>query len=75
MAWGNVVRLRLARFGRKNLPFYRIFAANSRGAKRDGKHLEILGTYDPIANKVRHAPGGGWCGVRVGGGGMLRRLR
>ena len=43
----GVVRLRLQRLGRRHRPFYRIVAADSR-SKRDGKHLEILGTYDPI---------------------------
>lgn len=38
-----VVRLRLARWGRKDLPFYRIVAADAR-APRDGKHLEIVRT-------------------------------
>jgi len=42
-----VVRIRLARFGRKNMPFYRIFVADSR-APRDGKHLEVVGHYDPL---------------------------
>ncbi len=41
------IRLRLTRGGRKKRPFYRIVAANSE-AKRDGKFLEILGTYDPL---------------------------
>mmetsp|Transcript_994 Transcript_994/g.1095 ORF Transcript_994/g.1095 Transcript_994/m.1095 type:complete len:107 (+) Transcript_994:216-536(+) len=45
-----VVRIRLQRFGHKNLPFYRIVVANSR-SKRDGKFLENVGTYNPIANK------------------------
>jgi small subunit ribosomal protein S16 len=40
-----VVRLRLARWGRKDLPFYRIVAADSR-APRDGKHLEIVSYED-----------------------------
>ena len=31
---------------RKNRPFYRLAAADSR-ASRDGRTLEILGTYDP----------------------------
>ena len=49
-----VVRLRLQRLGMKALPFYRIVAADAR-SKRDGKHIENLGTYvhvfivDPIA--------------------------
>jgi ribosomal protein S16 len=41
------VRIRLARFGRKNLPFYRIFVADSR-SPRDGRHLEVVGHFDPI---------------------------
>ena len=45
-----VVRLRLQRFGRTHSPFYRMVAANST-APRDGKFLEIVGTYNPIANK------------------------
>ena len=40
------VKLRLQRFGRKSLPFYRIVAATSR-SPRDGKFLEILGLYHP----------------------------
>ena len=41
------VRIRLARMGTKNKPFYRLVAANSE-APRDGKFLEILGYYDPM---------------------------
>jgi small subunit ribosomal protein S16 len=44
------VRLRLQRFGRTHSPFYRIVAANNK-APRDGKFLEIVGTYNPIANR------------------------
>jgi len=44
-----VVRLRLQRFGRKHLPFYRMVAAEAK-APRDGKFLEIVGTYNPVAN-------------------------
>lgn len=46
-----VVRLRLQRFGRTHRPFYRLVAANQR-APRDGKFLEILGAYNPIANRA-----------------------
>ncbi|BBN07674.1 small subunit ribosomal protein S16 [Marchantia polymorpha subsp. ruderalis] len=46
----GLVRLRLARFGRRNLPFYRITAADSR-APRDGKHLEVVGHYNPMPGK------------------------
>lgn len=41
------VRIRLARLGRKKRPFYRIVVASSE-AKRDGKFLEVVGTYDPM---------------------------
>eukprot|EP00605_Chrysophyceae_sp_TOSAG23-4_P001675 GSChrysophyteH1.ASY1.ANO1.1841.1 assembled CDS len=45
-----VVRIRLQRFGRKHLPFYRIVVADSR-APRDGKFIENVGTYNPIPDK------------------------
>ena len=40
------VRIRLQRHGKKGKPFYWIVAADSR-AKRDGRYLEKLGTYNP----------------------------
>jgi small subunit ribosomal protein S16 len=40
------VKIRLARYGAKKKPFYRVVASDSRFA-RDGRFLEILGTYDP----------------------------
>ncbi len=40
------VRLRLTRVGKKKQPSYRIVAADSR-SPRDGRYLEIVGTYDP----------------------------
>ena len=46
-----VVRIRLARFGCRNRPFYRLMAADSR-SRRDGKHLEVLGYYDPLPGTV-----------------------
>jgi small subunit ribosomal protein S16 len=41
------VKIRLTRLGRKKVPFYRIIVADIE-AKRDGKFLDILGTYDPL---------------------------
>jgi len=41
------VRIRLTRKGRKKQPFYRIIVADSQ-APRDGKFLDIIGTYDPM---------------------------
>ena len=43
------VTIRLARFGGKHKPFYRIVVADSR-APRDGKFIEKIGTYDPNQN-------------------------
>jgi len=40
------VSIRLRREGSKNRPYYRVVVADSRGP-RDGKFIEILGTYDP----------------------------
>ena len=42
------VKLRLTRFGMKKRPFYRIVAIDSH-APRNGRYLELLGTYDPIS--------------------------
>jgi len=41
------VKIRLTRLGRKKLPYYRIIVADVE-AKRDGKFLDIVGTYDPL---------------------------
>ena len=43
------VKIRLQRHGKKGKPFYWIVAADAR-AKRDGKYLEKLGTYNPNLN-------------------------
>ncbi len=45
------VRIRLTRLGRKKKPFYRIIVADSESS-RDGKFLDILGTYDPLQDPV-----------------------
>jgi len=43
------VKIRLQRHGKKGKPFYWVVAADAR-AKRDGKYLEKLGTYNPNTN-------------------------
>jgi len=43
------VKLRLQRHGKKGKPFYWLVAADAR-AKRDGRYLEKLGTYNPNTN-------------------------
>lgn len=44
--------IRLSRQGSKKRPFYRVVTAE-KSSPRDGRFIEILGTYDPRAKKVR----------------------
>ena len=41
------VKIRLARHGRRNAPYYRMVVADSR-FPRDGRFIEILGFYQPL---------------------------
>ena len=43
------VKLRLKKMGAKQRPFYRIVATDSR-VSRDGKFIEIVGTYNPLTD-------------------------
>jgi small subunit ribosomal protein S16 len=43
------VKIRLARFGSKKNPIYRVVVADAR-APRDGRFLEIVGRYNPQVN-------------------------
>ncbi len=45
------VKIRLARFGAKKKPFYRIVVASNE-APRDGRFLEMVGTYDPLGENA-----------------------
>ncbi len=45
------VKIRLQRFGANKRPFYRVVATDSRNP-RDGRFIEILGTYHPIEKDV-----------------------
>ena len=47
-----MVKLRSQRFGSKKAPFYRIVATDSRNP-RDGRYIEIVGTYDPLSNPAK----------------------
>lgn len=47
-----MVKIRLRRMGAKKAPFYRIVVADSR-YPRDGRFIEQLGTYDPLAEPVQ----------------------
>ncbi len=46
------VKLRLMRMGKKKQPTYRVVAADSR-SPRDGRFIEIIGTYDPRQDPSR----------------------
>ncbi|MCP4605930.1 MAG: 30S ribosomal protein S16 [Proteobacteria bacterium] len=45
------VKVRLARAGGRNRPFYRVVVADER-SPRDGDFLELVGTYDPLKNPM-----------------------
>ncbi|MBE5755608.1 MAG: 30S ribosomal protein S16 [Clostridia bacterium] len=57
------VKMRLTRLGDKKSPFYRIVVADSRVA-RDAKYIDLVGTYNPIANpeeiKIDNAKAQDW---------------
>jgi small subunit ribosomal protein S16 len=44
-----LIKIRLTRMGAKKRPFYRIVAASAE-APRDGRFIDIIGTYDPLAD-------------------------
>ena len=44
-----MVKIRLRRVGAKKAPYYRIVVADSR-SPRDGRFIEELGVYDPMAD-------------------------
>ena len=46
------VALRMSRQGKKKSPFYRIVAADKRCA-RDGRFIELLGTYHPTTKVLK----------------------
>jgi len=46
-----VVRIRLRRMGAKKNPFYRVVVADQQ-SPRDGRFIEIIGTYDPKGSKI-----------------------
>lgn len=46
------VALRMSRQGKKKSPFYRIVAADKRCA-RDGRFIELLGTWHPITKVLK----------------------
>ena len=61
-----MLEISLMRLGAKNRPFYRVVVKEKR-SKRDGKYLENLGTYDPLADpadvRLNHDRIDYWIGV------------
>ncbi|CCX08896.1 ribosomal protein S16 domain-containing protein [Pyronema domesticum] len=51
-----VVRLRLARFGKRHAPIYNIVVQHARTA-RNARPIEVIGTYDPIPKPAPEGDG------------------
>lgn len=56
-----MLKIRLQRVGRKNIPAFRIVLTDSQNSTKSGKYLEVLGSYNPIkdvkevkADRVKH---------------------
>lgn len=47
-----MLMIRLARFGAKKKPFYRVVVIEKERA-RDGRNLEVVGHYNPTANPAQ----------------------
>jgi small subunit ribosomal protein S16 len=47
-----MLMIRLARFGAKKKPFYRIVVIEKERA-RDGRNLEVVGHYDPLSHPAK----------------------
>ena len=47
--YSEMIKIRLQRHGAKHAPFYRMVVARSQ-SRRDGKFIEVLGTYNPQAH-------------------------
>lgn len=45
------VRIRMKKMGRRHRPFYRICIMDAR-TPRDGREIEVVGTYDPMVRDV-----------------------
>lgn len=72
-----MVKIRLQRKGKRNAPFYRIVATDSRRA-RNGKALDILGYYNPVvkpaAVKIDKEKLEKWLGVGAQVSDTVKRL-
>ncbi len=49
---GYVINIRLQRRGRKNDPSFRVVVVDSKKKPKTGNYLEMVGSYDPRADRV-----------------------
>jgi small subunit ribosomal protein S16 len=49
----SMLKMRLQRIGRKNSPSYRVVVTDSRNAAIRGRHVELIGSYDPKLGRVQ----------------------
>ena len=43
-----MLKIRLQRVGRKNIPVFRVVLTDSKNSTKSGRFLEVLGSYDPV---------------------------
>jgi small subunit ribosomal protein S16 len=48
-----MLKMRLQRIGRKNDPSFRLIVTDSRRGPKSGKHIDLLGSYNPKQNQVQ----------------------
>ena len=60
-----MIKIRLQRHGARHAPFYRMVVATST-ARRDGKFIEVLGTYNPQAHARTEELKLKWTGSIIG---------
>jgi small subunit ribosomal protein S16 len=46
-----MLKIRLQRVGRVNIPTFRVVLTDSKNSTKSGKFLEVLGMYDPVNDK------------------------
>lgn len=44
-----MLKIRLQRVGRRNIPTFRVLVTDSKNSTKSGKFLEILGSYNPVS--------------------------
>jgi small subunit ribosomal protein S16 len=47
-----MLKMRLQRIGRKNQPSFRVVVTDSRNAQIRGRHVDIIGSHDPIIGRT-----------------------